>query len=103
MDNGVTIPTPIIVVLITLLGGAIIAPLLAWWLNRNKDGAALAHSALGVANDTMTQLVEAKKEIAELRAKIESFESRPAVYVGLSVHPERMEARVMEIRPLMEE
>jgi hypothetical protein len=100
--DSVIIPTPIVVALIALLGGAIIAPLLAWWLGRDDNAAKLAHNAIGVANDTMTQLVDAKKEIAELREKMEALEAPPAVYVGIAVHPDKMEAKIVEVYPVKE-
>jgi type II secretory pathway pseudopilin PulG len=56
-----------IIALIGLLVTAIVAPAVTLFLNRNKDGTSLAQNALAVANQAVSDLKEANKEIQILK------------------------------------
>jgi len=66
------IPDAIWIVLISILGGSVFAPLvtLVWnkVFNRNKDGTDLAQTALNIANQAATELGEAREKITALES-----------------------------------
>lgn len=59
-----------ILALIGILVTAVVAPAVTLFLNRNKDGTALAQNALTVANQAVTDLAKANLEIHSLKGEI---------------------------------